>query len=802
MATPKHALMATEKPFPAQAATGSLDPAGFGAYGTGAGMRPDLKMALDKPLDSQLKGSTDFTENDRRWLKELGITVTDPVDFKRIWSPKFEQHWQTRKWSESYTGRLAMRSVSRFVVGSAFYAVAQTYGTSAMGKKITQDGIRPAYTNNGEAHNLLQHVARFIDNTAGKTIQFAVKNLPGGSEEKALKATMFRDTIDFGYKTAHDATVMGRSLGHEILAVTFDFASMSFGDYMTRYVVGLFDPNARSQWLQDGHISPTKALQDVFKNVFRGITYAAGEDMAVALPYVYYMKGQRHLIDKASPGFKYDFDGGNNGGSFKINSENKVVGNYQLEGMIDLMGRFSWYNVGTKMFRDGYNIAEEKISDWWQGGHKVEIHAPKEVSAKGVFQVAKDSVRYVARTTIKTMLYMIPSTFFFYSTRSPQSKIRGLAIDPERGILVREQHANGNGNGISNGNGNGRDNFGGTEWVSSDSRFKPVKPGSDIHPDDRLFFRDDKHNTPVEGHIRVEKWVPNPFTNDNHEDAFRNTYYEKHGTKAPWHDKVTNPLAKLSYSMGSAYNRMLSPLTKHYYKSRIGAEQLTKPAEKRMSPEDFQHTVAEKSEIFARRYANAAISYTPYFMMKSDVLSAFLDTKRTDMALDRTLHGAAHLKWGEFKAGISEVFRAVRKEPFTDPKREVMAEEGMAYDTEKFSNEAYQLGYTGYVHGKNKGRLTGQKVFATDDLKVQRPTYTTLTPSPTGEDTWKKLLTPEALDDRKQKDEKEKWQQILSPEALEERRRIDAGQGVNWSARQEAARKFSEEHTLQGHSVH
>ena len=42
-------------------------------------------------------------------------------------------------------------------------------------------------------------------------------------------------------------------------------------------------------------------------------------------------------------------------------------------------------------------------------------------------------------------------------------------------------------------------------------------------------------------------------------------------------------------------------------------------------------------------------------MMKTDILSAEWDTRRTDMALDRTIDGLAHLKWGEFRAGLGEV---------------------------------------------------------------------------------------------------------------------------------------------------
>ena len=164
---------------------------------------------------------------------------------------------------------------------------------------------------------------------------------------------MFRDTRNYGYVDKAGKKLFGRSLGSEVVGVTFDFASMSFGDYMTRYVIALMDPNAHKHWMKDGHVDIPGGLKDLMKNIFRGATYAAGEDIAVAIPYVYGMRAQRHMIDKFSPKFKYDSDRGLNGGSYK-SKDGKIIGDYQLEGALDLMGRFSWYNVGTKMFRDAY----------------------------------------------------------------------------------------------------------------------------------------------------------------------------------------------------------------------------------------------------------------------------------------------------------------------------------------------------------------------------------------------------------------------------------------------------------------
>ncbi len=650
------------------------DSAEFGSYGKSA-----TKSLAQEAMES-LK--TPSLADSKLWLNEYGITTTDPVYFKRIWSPQFEHHWQTKKWSESYSGRLAMRSVSRGVIGAAFYGAAQIFGTTAL---KNYDPKNP--------HGVLQYVIKGIDSTAGEAIKFFVRAFNHGDKDKAIRAVTFRDTKSYGYnKNAAGETIKGRSLGHEAVSVTFDFAAMSFSDYMSRYFIGLFDKNAGKTWMKNGHIDVPGGLKDLFVNIFKGITYAAGEDMAVAIPYSYYMKWQRGAINKISPGFKFDFDNNVMGSSLKVDKQGKVIGDYQLEGMLDLMGRFSVYNVGTKMFRDAYSNIEMRLQNWWHGDRKVKLipRIDPELTmggaAKSIGSKIINSINYVVRTTIKVMFYMIPSSFIFALIRSPQGKSRSHAINPETESILVGQADNG--------------------------KFYPVKLSN--NPEKAYFTKD----TDVINQSSANE-VPNPFYNKERIDSYNDkTFYPNGGT--PWYTRIANKVGLVSFKAGTG----LSKIT--------GADGVTLGKVLNVDP--------KKAAKFPYVYANASLAYTPYFMAKTDVGSAFLDTSRSDIAIDRWLGGSVKMvgslftlngskikaAWKELYQGTDEVERALLKQPFRDEKREKLAEESMKVDREKFSNEAYQQGgYTGYEWSEAETR-NRRKMFANEALKSNRPTLAVL----------------------------------------------------------------------------
>ena len=616
------------------------------------------------------------------FLSEIGSTTTDPIMQKRISSPKFETHWQSAKWSETYGGRLAIRSVSRGVVGAAFYAGAQMFAGKQMasyGENIAGDG--PA--------NILQHIASMIDNTAGKAIYSAVK-LVTNDENKAYRSVNFRNTKDFGYSDEGGNRVKGRSLGDELVSVTFDFAAMSFGDFMGRYAVGLFDPKARTKWIDEqGNLDIPNGLKELSGKIFRGITYAAGEDIAVALPYVYYMKWQRNALDKIVPGSKEDGDRALFGGSYKVNDKGQVTDDFQMTGIVDVVGRFTMYNVMTKMYRDLYNKVEDFLEKWKAKDYNLNVFSPEKLpdtpqeAVKSLFEKVKDSVKYVAVTSIKTVFYMVPSSLLFAVLTVPRTRTRGVAINPEN---IDE---------------NGRPD---KIMTKLDGKETSATPGMPV--DNPYYWR------------KSGKAVDYPFAHeDNHKGVFTGDYYKKNGNQPPWYEGIGNAIGNFSYKIGSPIDNFLN--------------------------EQGWQDRGDKEKQFGEIFSRAAVAYTPYFMLKTDVAAAFLDTARSNIAIERCLGGTLGMipalasfngktigeGWKEFCKGIVEVSLAVTKQPFHDLEREKLAQEQMRKGW-RGSNEAYQEGKQEVYVDERAFESATPKVVKAADL---RPTFVKLDTSPDAE---------------------------------------------------------------------
>jgi hypothetical protein len=619
-----------------------------GTHSFGAYRKASYGIASDLSLPAS--SSAPQTKSKVPWFREIGIT-SDPIEMKRIWSPHFEYHYETRKWGETYKGRLVMRAVSRFFVGTAFYATAQLIGNKAFANN-QYVGEKPT------SLNPLHWAAYGIDKSAGDGIKFITKLLTG-SEEKAQNAVMFRDTRSYGYKSSAGKPISGRSLGHDAVTVTFDFAAMSFGDYMTRYVIGLFDPHATTKWIKaepDGHkhFDLSGGLKELAHTLFRAVTYAAGEDMFVALPYVYYMKFQRNVIDRFSPGFKYDSDAVKLGGSLKVGKDGKPIGNYELESIIDLTGRFSIYNVMTKMFRDLYGHVENQI-DVWRHGIK-----PEQKERLTIAEMIGRSVKYVAVTTTKVLFFMIPSAFLFGVLRTPTGKPSGLLInpderDPDKAVLGDVQKAG---------------------YVSYEAKYPALS---------------------------------NP-------DAFTNKIFNEAGTASPAHNIITNPIGKTIYGLTRVSNAGMNK-----FSDKTG----------------IRHQAVSSGD-FARIWANAAIPYTPYFMLKSDIAAPFLDTNRSNFVLGGfytslwgTLRSLASLNgkrikaaWNDTQEWAGEVCLALLKQP--SPKYEPQIQKEMNDEGYKLSNEGYNLYQEAYERRKLRHELRNEVKEELGFAAMARPTYVQL----------------------------------------------------------------------------
>lgn len=570
-----------------------------------------------------------------------------------------QKSWSSSKkaWSDTAGGRLAIRTVTRGIMGAAFFAV----GGALTKKWLHPENIEHWYDPSKalmEQKNPLQFIAKLIDNTVGQPIEWAVKATTG-DEFKAVSATHFRPT-KFEYAVGHGArtarvleggklmekTVDGRSLGHEAAAVTFDFFCASIGDAWGRDIAALIDPNVKKQWIKDGHIDFPHAAKNTLKSVWEYVSYNGGEDWAVAIPYVYFMKGQRAVLNKFCPGFAYDSDRHLNGGSFKVDDHGKVVGTYAAVGAFDLQTRFMVYNVGTLMYRELYNLAGVKM----QGKEAVLYGSPHDAEHQDMTLGRRISNfgKWVARSFIKGNAYMAPAVPFFWISRASQSKNQGLLIHPEHGVLANVSKIK-----INNVN---------QEAVRS---LRSSDIGNTVLEGEKVFWDhyDNKKFEPTHwsvdldapGRRPADRWFSNPNGEFSPYSITGSPVDKIFNVSGKWGDQAVTFMTKQAKGIAPSLRK-------------IGIRINTKNAE-------GGDVMAE----LAGAYTKAAISYTPYMYMKAESARVF-DTGKIDYALENMIDGASHLNWGEFKTGVSDVVRAYFHKPLADPVREAEAQRRIRID--------------------------------------------------------------------------------------------------------------------------
>ncbi len=548
------------------------------------------------------------------------------LDLSRERWDEESKHPHSQGWNTTPQGRFAIRSFSRGVLGAAFFAWGGHFANRSMA------GYHPERA----PENWVQLVARIFDKTAGVSIEKSL-NAMGYDGHRAVT---FRPTRQF-YGGQY-----GRTLGHEVIGVTFDFAAMSVGDAMGRDIAALVDPNIQHSWRRDdGSVDVPQAMREIATNTFRYLTYNQGEDWAVALPYVYYLRWQRNTINKFSPGFAYDSDRSLNGGSFKVNSAGQIIGNYQLEGMLDLQGRFTAYNVGTLMFREAYTKTADKLMHWMKDDFSTSDIDQSELAPNSLLTDLNNLGAWALRDVVKGTLYMTPAVPFFWAGRSPQSKYKGLMIHPEYGPISYTTGAA----------------AAGAELV----HMHEERRSTNINRPER-FTRD----TPTYfSHFDREsgQWTlrpaPNPFAHGT-PDPYARTYGPV--------DAVFNPLGDASNEIRRAMHEPVGSLQQKY-----GI---------------FDDSVRWKRHSDA--YTNAALTYTPYFWAKTEFANLW-DNARMDIAIDRALSGAGNLKPGEFMAGLHEMGRVLQQKELTDPEREAQAKEAIRTDVSAadiFDPKVFQFG--------------------------------------------------------------------------------------------------------------
>lgn len=443
--------------------------------------------------------------------------------------------------------------------------------------------------------------------------------------------------------------INGRGLGDEMVGVTLDFAMGSFGDAIGRALMQTADPNYKKQWIEDGHINYGKLASGIGSTLWQAVSYNQMEDWFTALPYVYYMKTQRNLLDRVKPGFKLVSDN-QLAASERYDVNGTLMPSYMREGALDLQGRFMHYNFWTLLYRDLYNHGRHKIQEWKENG----VH-PDMPTVGGIVDGTGEAVKYVAKSFIKSQMYMLPSVPFFWMWRVPQNK-------PDSVVMVTgEEKPN-----------------------AQNSRYSPMTFQQTLKPfkdaDKRKYY--DVVDAARDPHAKLPENYKTMFTSLSpgwirltdlntdsiYKDSLRNgsMYKEKafeagaelKGLFNAESFKGNNRFQNMYRGDASTFDRVMNHFGSLNEKAVQGTIKLTGAGDKPM-------LLGIKGKDFARSWVNGSISYTPYMFAK-DEFARLWDNEVTDAAIYRTLDGVGAFNPKEIASGARDIWHAIWHQPVSE----------------------------------------------------------------------------------------------------------------------------------------
>lgn len=597
--------------------------------------KPPTRAHHDKRYDKDAQGG------DNPYVNFSARLYTDPWGREAALHAKQEG---SKPLYKSFAGRVSTRLVSRGLFGASF----MTLGSLAL---RTWDPHAPVESMRA-VHKGLTYLSRGFDAVLGTPIKAAF-----GEE-----AVLFRTKKTFSNTTIKEALddtrngimvpvskINGRSLGQEMVGVSFDFAAGSFGDALGRELVSVADPNYHNDWYKNGHVDVGGLAKSAGKSLWRMVSYNQMEDWAAALPYAYQMRAQRHLLSKAWPGVKFTIDHQNSGGSFHVNEQGKITGSYMLPGAIDLQCRFMGYNFYTLMFRDMYNHIGMKIHDWQDHGIHLKAPAHPLTSASNALD---ESVKYVAKSFIKSQLYMAPAVPFFWAFRSPLSRKQGMFISDAE-----------NGGPIIKGKTASVHREGGEAYFKAYTDEQGNKVRTAVSSD-VLTVSDLINGTWEDGKLMVDGKPITPYLNGKPitpefmKDQWKFDPYDKKYVVNSF-EAALNPLGKAARGFSRFVNfKILKPLSE----SAVYTNYLEKsPYLSKLIAE--YPTVMNRYNV-ASSFANSAISYTPYMIAKYETAN-HLDMPLFDAATMRMLDGIDHGKWRDVKEGAHDMASVVVRGPIS-----------------------------------------------------------------------------------------------------------------------------------------
>ena len=541
---------------------------------------------------------------------------------------------------KSFVGRAATRLFSRGVMGAAFMAA---------GELMLQrwDPFIPLHEQ-GLAQRQFTRIAKFIDTTVtNPTVKIA--GLAGKAEEveryfntfrvtrpfsSALKEGTYASTSDVLTKLKHGLT--GRTYGQEVVGMTAGFAMGSIGDALGRNIVATLDPNHRLGWRKEnGKFNFKEIASNMARSAWGIMSYNQAEDWFSGLFYVHQMRLQRKLLTSLygeNTGINFNLDHQANGGSFILNDKGDITGSLMNAGAMDLQLRFMGYNWYTLMYRDIYNHLSHVYSNWKENGYQLPaVNLPKNpVSSVG--HATSETTKYIGKSFIKSMLYMLPAVPFFWSFRTPFSRENAFFVHPE-GILHNPDPAGKNIFKTSAQSTNGwllTNDI--KDYASTEIAYKvPVK---------KTFVKR-QQSGPLNLSLRSDelKWFKKDFSPHDPEYAVSRF------------DKALNPFGQLMHGAREETETLF-------------AKALEQP---RIAKSRFGQFVSRKygsdaPKQFATAYVNSAIPYYFYMMAKYETEN-HINSPVFDAAAYRFIDGVSGAKWNDVKEGASDMWNIVFRRP-------------------------------------------------------------------------------------------------------------------------------------------
>lgn len=562
------------------------------------------------------------------------------LDYQNIGDIPKDNWIEKRHWTDTPHGRFGIEFASRIFLGGMFYALV---GQSESMKQVSSN-YDPATFMQKEKKTWLEWVAYGVDKTFGAGIKKTAEVVTG-DKQKAEEFIRFRQERFLPGDGGRPAA--GRSYGAEFTAVVADFGGMTVGTYIQREAMyGLLNPNERKAWLKDGKFDLGHAIKRLGSKIWEGASYNLGEDIAATLPYVFFLRGSRNVIDKhLAPGFRIISDHVDNSGGMLVKGDGTIKSEYQGAGMTDLIIRFTGYNVITQMYRDAYQRTGSALKNWKKNDFQFStpefFKNPAQMPEKLV-QGTRGLGRYMAISTIRSLLQMLVASPFFAIIRSPLSKPSGLIVNPEYGFL--QLHLE-DGTKVPVRRGGGREGQPYAKYYDYDAKYNdgtPVKVSWSKAPDHEL------RKNPV-AHFQ-----DGPF------DVYGST---KDSTRALYYDRFSALTDGIGSNLEKVAEHSAWEKSQNWFWKMTGNE--------------------ERSKHMSREALLAGMPYALYFSAKVYLREKYVN-EQMNLSIGRLLDGALSFNIREMREGASEIQRTMMSLPFKEPNRQAeLVENHLFHPTDK-----------------------------------------------------------------------------------------------------------------------